>query len=212
MEQRNIVRFRKRVILLHWIQVISFIILLISGLIMLSDVTSIIGGQLIRTIHLTAAAFFVIVPVLFAIMDPKAMIKFLKETFYWDRDNLRWLRSSISYYLGRKQDMPPQGYLNGDQKLWQLIVILSGIIFTLSGIMMWFFKLKMPLMAYQATLITHTVAFFVVSCFFVVHIYLTTLSLKFDESLSSMVDGTVSDSYAREHFSKWTTKSLQDGN
>ncbi len=212
MEQRNIVRFRKRVILFHWLQATSFIVLLISGFIMLLDVTSITGGQLLRTIHLSAAAFLVIVPVLFIILEPKAAIKFLKETFYWDHDNLLWLKSSISFYFGRKKDMPPQGYLNGDQKLWQLIILISGIIFALTGIMMWFFQLKMPLIVYQAILITHIIAFFSVLCFFIIHVYLTTLSPKFDGSLSSMVDGNISDSYAREHFGKWYKEISKDNN
>jgi formate dehydrogenase subunit gamma len=104
--------------------------------------------------------------------------------------------------LGKRQ-MPPQGYLNGDQKLWQLIVTVTGFIFVVTGILLWFFKLKISLAVYQWVLLTHAVCFVVVLFMFPVHFYLTTLYPGFEESLSSMIDGKVSESYARENHSKW---------
>ncbi len=203
MEQRTVERFRKRAILIHWLQAASFAVLLITGALMFFDLTSFSGGHQIRTIHRVAAVFFVIVPVLYSLFDPKATISFLKEAFRWDRDDLAWLRASPSFYFDGKVQMPPQGYINGDQKLWQLVVIVTGLVFTLTGIMLWFFKLNIPLVLYQWVLLTHAAAFVIVSFMFLVHFYLSTLHPRFEESLSSMLDGKVSSSYAREHYSKW---------
>ena len=203
MEQRTIERFRKRVILIHWLQAASFAVMLITGAIMFFDLTSMSGGHQIRTIHKAAAVFFAIVPVLYSLFDPKATMSFLKEAFRWDRDDVAWLRASASFYFGRKVQMPPQGYINGDQKLWQLVVIVTGLVFALTGILLWFFKLKMPLVLYQWVSLSHATAFVVVLFMFLVHFYLTTLHPGFEESLSSMVDGKVSSSYARNHYSKW---------
>ncbi len=203
MEQRTIERFRKRVILIHWLQAASFAVLLISGAIMFFDLTDIDGGQQIRVIHKISAVSFVIMPVLYSLFDPKAAMSFLKEAFRWDGDARSWLRRSVSFYFGRKVQMPPQGYINGDQKLWQLVVIVNGLVFALTGILLWFFKLKIPLVLYQWVSLTHGVAFVVVSFMFLVHFYLTVLHPGFEESLGSMVDGKVSSSYARKNFSKW---------
>ncbi len=203
MEQRTIRRFRKRAIFIHWLHAASSSVLLITGAIMFLDLTSMNGGQQVRTIHQVAALFFVITPVLFMLFDPKAALSFLKEAFRWGRDELNWLKASVSYYFGRKPEMPPQSYINGDQKLWQLVVIVTGLVFMVTGILLWFFKLKMPLLLYQWALLTHAAAFLVISFMFLVHFYLSTLHPRFDESLVSMLDGKVSPSYAQEHYSKW---------
>ena len=203
MEQRTIVRFRKRAILIHWLFAVTFAVMLVTGGIMFFDLTSMDGGVQIRTIHRTAAVFFVLLPVIYMILDPKTAIGFLREALRWDRDALVWLRMSLKYYFAGKGQMPPQGYINGDQKLWQLLVIVTGVVFALTGILLWFFKLKIPLAFYQSVLLTHAVSFVVFLLMFPVHFYLTTLHSRFEESLSSMIDGKVSESYAKEHYTKW---------
>jgi len=203
MEQRKLERFRKRVILIHWLEATSFAILLVTGAIMFFDLPGLAGGRQIRVIHQVAAVFFVVIPVMFAIFDPRAAMSFLKNTVKWDRDDREWLRKALGYYFGKKADMPPQGYLNGDQKLWQLVVLNTGLIFMLTGVLMWFFKFKIPVMLYQWILLTHEVAFIVISFSFLVHLYLTMLHPGFEESLSAMVNGKISASYARNHYSKW---------
>ncbi len=207
MEQRTTERFRKRSILVHWLHAASSTVLLITGGIMLFDLTTMGGGQTIRTVHQITAIFFVGIPLLFLLFDPRAALRFLKEAFHWDRDDRSWLKASLKYYFGRQVEMPPQGYINGDQKLWQLIVIVTGLIFALSGAAMWFFKLKMAWIVYQGFLLTHMLAFIVLALVALIHFYLVTLHPKFAESLSSMVDGKISSTYAREHYGKWYVES-----
>lgn len=203
MAQRTMERFRKRTILMHWLFAISFIVMLITGGIMFFDLTGMDGGVLIRRIHRAGALIFVFLPVLYTLFDPRSAIGFLREAFIWDRDALIWLKKSPGYYFKGKTRMPPQGHINGDQKLWQLIVTVTGFMFMVSGLLLWFFKLKMSLSMYQWVLLTHAVCFVVVLFMFPLHFYLTTLYPGFDESLSSMIDGMVSESYAQEHHSKW---------
>ena len=210
MEQRRVERFRKRVILVHWLQATSFAVLLTTGVVMFFDLTDIGGGTLIRTIHQAAALVFVIVPITFMIFDPKTAMSFVKTAFRWDRDDRAWLRGAVGFYFGRKVKMPPQGYINGDQKLWQLIVIITGSVFVLTGILMWFFKFKIPLELYQWVLLIHAVAFVVISVMFLVHLYLIMLHPAFEESLSSMVTGKVSASYAQNHYGKWYDKKTNE--
>ena len=203
MEPRTIERFRKRAIFIHWLFAVTFIVMLITGGIMFFDLTGMAGGVQIRMIHRTAAVFFVLLPVLYTLFDPGAAIDFLKGAFRWDRDAWAWLRASLRFYSGRKVPMPPQGYINGDQKLWQLVVVVTGLVLALTGALLWFFKLNIPLVLYQWVLLTHAAAFVIVLFMFPVHFYLTTLHSGFEESLSSMMDGKVSESYAREHYHKW---------
>ena len=204
MEQRTVERFRKRAILLHWLCVAPFAVLLITGSLMFLDLTNFSGGRQIRTIHQVAAVFLVTVPVLYSLLDPKAAISFLKEAFRWNRDDLAWLKASPSYYFGGRSQMPPQGYLNGDQRLWQLVVIITGSVFVTTGMLQWFFKLKISLVLYEWLSLSHATAFVIVSFAFFGHFYLTTLHPRFEQSLAAMVDGKVSSSYAEEHYRRWS--------
>jgi len=203
MEQRTIVRFRKRTILLHWLHAASSVTLLVTGALMFFDLTGMSGAQLIRTVHRVAAVFFVGVPFAYVIHDPKTALSFLKTTFRWDSGDAAWLKSSVGYYFGRKTSMPPQGYVNGDQKLWQLTVTTSGLVSLVTGLLLWFFKLKMAWLLYQVLLLAHGLAFMSLSFMFLFHLYLATLNVKLDESLSSMIDGRISESYAQQHYGKW---------
>ena len=203
MMQRTVERFRKRVILIHWLHASSFFVLLITGALMFFNLTDFNGGQQIRFVHKIAAGFFVIVPAIFSLAHPKTALSFLKDGFRWERDDITWLKLSLGYYFGAQKKMPLQDRINGDQKLWQLMSIISGIVFTTTGITLWFFKMEIPVLLYQWVLLVHAAAFIVAMVFFLIHFYLRTLYPGFEESLSSMLDGRVSESYARKNYSKW---------
>jgi formate dehydrogenase gamma subunit len=203
MEQRTVARFQKRAILVHWLNAVAFSVLMITGALMFFDLVSFGGGPLVRKIHQAAAVFFLLIPVSYSLVDPAGTMSFLQEAFRWDRDDLAWLRASPRLYFGRRLLMPPQGRINGDQKLWQLAVIVSGTVLALSGPALWLFRLKMPLALYHWVRLAHGSAFVVVSFMFAVHFYLRTLHPSFEESLASMLDGKVSPSYARDRYRKW---------
>jgi formate dehydrogenase subunit gamma len=173
---------------------------------MFFHLTNISGGIQIRTVHRIAASFFMVILVIYSIWDPGSSLSFLKEAFQWNHDDIEWLKSSIKYYFIGKRDMPPQGRINGDQRLWQLIVIITSTVLVFTGITLWFFKLKIPRLLYQGSLLTHSAAFIIVLVTFFWHFYLRTLYPDFDESLSSMIDGKISESYAAKHYSKWHNK------
>jgi formate dehydrogenase subunit gamma len=203
MQVRSVRRFRTRVIWIHWLHMTAFAMLAISGCLMFFHAINFGNGTQIRMLHRAAAAFFVVIPIGYSIMDPTSSMAFLKEAFGWSLDDVTWLKASLSYYFHSRKKMPPQGRINGDQKLWQLVVILTSFILIISGIFLWFFKFKIPRLIYQGFLLSHSAAFVVVLVMFFWHFYLRSLHPEFEESLSSMIDGKVSESYAAEHYSKW---------
>ena len=161
--------------MIHWLHVVPFSVLAITGTIMFFHAAGFAGAREIRTIHRVAAAFFVVIPVLYSLFDPRSVINFLKEAFSWHRDDLAWLKATARFYFGGNVQMPPQGYLNGDQRLWQLVVVVTGGVFAVTGVLQWFFRLKVPQLLYQCALLTHATAFVVAVTMFLVHFYLTTL-------------------------------------
>ncbi len=79
---------------------------------MFFDLTSVSGGQQIMTIHKISAVAFAIMPLVYTLFDPRAVMNFLKEGFKWDGDARSWFKGAVSFYFGRKVQMPPQGYIN----------------------------------------------------------------------------------------------------
>lgn len=200
---RTIERFRKKVIVIHWLNVIPFVVLVITGAIMFFSLTTMHGGGQTRVIHKVFAAIWLGLPVVYAVWDPAGARNFLREAFRWTANDLTWLKNSMGYYAGKVVQMPRQGYLNGDQRLWQVVVVIGGALSMATGIAMWFFKFKMPPSVYQGLQIIHVVAFFAIGVTFLAHFYLTTLQNRYGESLASMVDGKISESYAQDHYTRW---------
>ena len=125
---QDVERFRKRAIFQHWWIVACSLLLGITGLFMfLSWVSPGAWGGYAGVIHRIGAVGFVAVPVLYFLMNPKSSLEWLKETFTWGVDDLGWLQAAPTYYFGGPEEaMPPQGRSNTGQKLWMLVVVVTG--------------------------------------------------------------------------------------
>ena len=115
-----------------------------------------------------------------------------------------WLKAAPRYYFtGNEKGMPPQGSMNTGQKAWWLMVIVFGIIFVITGIIMWFAKTSAPPALLQWIVFIHDIAFIVTGSMFLLHIYLGVFHPAMTEAWNSMTGGTVSTEYAKKHHAKW---------
>ena len=99
--------------------------------------------------------------------------------------------------------MPPQGHVNTGQKMWQLVVLGTGVLFLISGFFMWFLKGILAAGVFQWFVIVHDITFIVAFLMLLVHIYLGIIHPRMTESLVSMWDGKISKTYAKNHYGKW---------
>jgi formate dehydrogenase subunit gamma len=209
-EIRTVERFRKRTIILHWVHSAAFLVLAVTGAIILLYGTGYSNFNTGISLHRAAAAIFIIIPIVNYFLEPRSTSNFIKETFKWSRDDIRWLLAAPGYYFGGPEEkMPPQGRLNSGQKLWQALIIVTGLIFVVTGIAMWVFRLSLPISAYQWLLFVHGIAFVIILVMFLLHTYLAVFHPRFRESFRSMLDGRVSPTYARTHYRKWYEKEEQ---
>jgi formate dehydrogenase subunit gamma len=161
----------------------------------------------LQILHRIAAGVFIAIPVVNYFLEPEKTANFIKETFKWGADDVKWATAAPGYYFGgREERMPPQDRLNAGQKIWQAVIIVTGVIFFVTGVVMWGFRFNIPVSAYQWVLFVHGIAFVIVFAFFLLHIYLGVFHPRFRESLRSMLDGKVSPTYARTHYRKWFEK------
>ena len=204
-EERVIERFRKRSIWFHWIHTLAFLILVVTGAILfVPGLGGAAAGGLTRLIHRIAVVFFVGAPVIYFIVNPRMSLHFIKETLTWGTDDIKWLRLAPDYYFGGDESkMIPQGHVNTGQKMWQFIVLATGVLFVVSGFFMLFLKDVLVPGFFQCFVVVHDIAFILAFLMLLVHIYTGSLHPRMAESLRSMWDGKVSRKYAKSHYGKW---------
>lgn len=204
-EPRVVERFKKRTIWFHWIHTAAFLALIVTGAILFfPGIGAPAEGGVTRIIHRIAVVIFVVAPVVYIFLNPRMALHFIKETLTWGKDDIDWVQAAPLYYFGGdEKKMPPQGHVNTGQKMWQLIVLGTGVLFLVSGFIMWFLKDIVSPSIFQWSVIVHDVAFLLAFLMLLVHIYLGVIHPRMTESLRSMWDGKISEKYARSHYGKW---------
>ena len=207
-EPRVVERFKKRTIYLHWIHTIAFLVLIVTGAILFfPGLGGAAAGGMTRLIHRIAVVFFVAVPVIYSVFNPRMAMHFIKETLTWGTEVISYMKAAPLYYFGGSEEkMPPQEQVNPGQKMWQLTVLGTGILFFVSGLIMWFFKDTVTPGVFQWCVIAHDVAFLLAFLMFLVHIYTGAIHPRMTESFRSMLDGKITKKYAKSHYGKWYDK------
>ena len=204
-EPRVVERFKTRTICFHWIHTAAFLVLIVTGAILFfPGIGGAAAGGLTRLIHRIAVVFFVAIPVIYSVFNPRIALHFVKETLTWGKGDFDWaLAAPLYYFGGAEEKMPPQGHVNTGQKMWQFIVLGTGVLFFITGLIMWFFKDTVAPGVFQWCVIAHDVAFILAFVMLLVHIYLGIIHPRMTESLRSMLDGKISIKYAKSHYGKW---------
>ena len=184
---------------LHWTVAVSFILALLSGFAIYSPwlyrwLTPLFGGgAMTRALHpwfglLFTIAFF------FQFLNWLAAMR-------WTPVDKRWLKEAKSYFTNKEALAPRDtGFFNGGQKLYFWSIVLSAVLFLITGILLWVdHVVPGPIVA--ASYVLHDIAAIIMLLGFIAHIYETTSAQP--GTFQSMVDGTVSDDWAWTHHPAW---------
>lgn len=209
---QEVERYRKPTRILHWVHAGAFVALFITGLILFVPPLGILAeDSWTRIIHRAAAVLFIVAPLIYIPLNWKASVKGIKDAFIWGKDDIGWIKAAPRYYfLSDEAAMPPQDHLNTGQKIWWFMVIVFGVVFTISGLIMWGFKTTASPELLQWMVLLHDVAFITTGCMLFVHIYLSAVHPMMRPlrtgAWSSMYRGKVSVDYAKSHHGKWYEK------
>src|SRR5580765_1730071 len=122
---------------LHWLVAISFVLSLLSGFAIYSPwlfrfLTPMFGGgPMTRLLHPWFGLFFTIF----------FFFQFLNwlTPMLWTKTDTRWLKRIKQYTKNEdKLELEEVGFFNGGQKLYYWTIVLSGILFLVTGLLMWF--------------------------------------------------------------------------
>jgi formate dehydrogenase subunit gamma len=206
---QEVERYRRPTRILHWIHVGAFVTLFLTGLVLfIPQLGFLAEDSWTRFIHRIAAVVFVVAPLIYIPMNWKVTLKGVKEAFAWGAEDIGWLKAAPRYYfLADEKGMPPQEHMNTGQKMWWLMALVFGVVFVITGLIMWFFKDIAPAAFLRWMVFFHDIAFIVSVPMLFVHIYLGVFHplmrpLK-TGAWSSMARGKVSVEYAKSHHAKW---------
>ena len=206
---QEVERYRKPTRILHWVHGGAFILLFVTGLILFIPQLGILAqDSWTRLIHRIAAFIFVVAPLIYIPMNWKVTLRGVKDAFSWGKEDLGWLQAAPRYYfLSDESAMPPQPHMNTGQKMWWFMVLVFGVLFCITGLIMWAFKTVAPAALLQWMVFLHDVAFITTGCMLFVHIYLSVIHPLMRPARTgawnSMARGKVSVEYAKSHHGKW---------
>jgi formate dehydrogenase subunit gamma len=119
----------------------------------------------------------------------------------WTAVDSRWLRRLKGYITNAdKLEAEDVGFFNGGQKLYFWAIVLSGLLFFVTGLLMWFDS-SVQRWIIAISYVVHDLAALLMLGGFVVHVYEGTAHQP--GTFQSMINGTVKDRWAWTHHPAW---------
>jgi formate dehydrogenase subunit gamma len=185
---------------LHWLLAVSFLTMLVTGLILylpsLAEVAA--NRRLWKSIHLGAALAFWLGTLLIVSSSTGGLRRTVGQIDTFDDDDRRWLKWQVRQ-MGPK---PPQGRFNAGQKLNTAVIAGLMVVFSISGTLMYLQEVDATFRGTSAILV-HDIAMYIAIPLVIGHLYMAMLNPSTRHSLRGMVLGTVRRDWAHEHHAKW---------
>ena len=184
---------------LHWSVAIFFVLALFSGFAIYTPwlyrwLTPLFGGgPRTRLLH----------PWFGLLFDIFFFFQFLNWVgpMAWTAADRRWVRDLKQYATNRKGvESEDVGFFNGGQKIYFWLIVLSGLLFLITGILMWFDNI-IPRWLVVVSYIVHDLAALLMLGAFIIHVYEGTSQQP--GTFNSMIDGTVTEKWAWTHHPNW---------
>lgn len=198
---RMITRFTLAERWVHWVMGISFVVLGLSGLIMLFGkhvVLPVIGYTLFSWLSALAKNLHNFVAPLFAVSLVIFILMFIRDNLPKAYD-FTWFAKAPGFFAGKHI---PSGRFNGGEKVWFWggVVVLS-IALVVSGAILLFPNFDQLRLTMQQASVVHMVSAVLVIAASLGHIYLGTIGVE--GAYRAMRDGSVDEAWAKEHHEYW---------
>jgi len=185
--------------MLHWSVAIFFVLSLLTGFAIYSPwlfrwIAPLFGGgPRTRALH----------PWFGLLFDLFFFFQFLNwlVPMTWTDADRRWVRR-IREYATEPHRVEPEdvGFFNGGQKLYFWTITVSGVLFLITGLLMWFDN-AVGRWIVAVSYVIHDLAALLMLAGFIIHLYESTAQQP--GTFGSMIDGTVTQRWAWTHHPAW---------
>jgi formate dehydrogenase subunit gamma len=201
---RMLERFNSLERVTHWTVAISFVVLAVSGLIMLFGkhvLLPVIGYTLFAWLTALAKNLHNFIGPLFILGLLVMILVYIKDNFPNAAD-LKWLANPGGLLSGKQT---PSGRFNVAQKGWFWAgVVILGIVMGISGLILLFPNFDQTRETMQNTWIVHSTAGLLLMAMSLGHIYIGTIGME--GAYQAMRSGYVDEAWAKEHHELWYNK------
>jgi formate dehydrogenase subunit gamma len=198
---RALVRFTPWERIVHWTTAITFVILAISGIVMLFGryvILPAMGYNLFSALAILSKNLHNFVGPLFVVCTILMIITFVRDNAPRAYDWV-WVRKGGGLFTGKHV---PSGKFNAGEKGWFWIgVTLLGLIVSVSGLVLDFPNFGQGRETMQMANVIHGSAAVLYMVMSIGHIYLGTIGQQ--GSYDAMRHGTVDETWAKEHHEYW---------
>ena len=119
----------------------------------------------------------------------------------WTEADRRWTKRLRQYATNEEgPELEDVGFFNGGQKLYFWAIVVSAILFLITGVLMWFDHVVGRWIV-AVSYVIHDLAALVMLAGFIIHVYEGTAHQP--GTFRSMIDGTVTESWAWTHHPAW---------
>ncbi|WP_368293644.1 formate dehydrogenase subunit gamma [Dehalobacter sp. TBBPA1] len=194
---------------MHWIHVIAFILLAVTGIGFYWKVGVINnlfgGGAYASIIHRWAGVVFVGAPAVYILLNFDRFARFIDTITTFGKDDLAWIKIIGGYVPFIKvKERPPQDKYNAGQKILGWLIIIGCVMIGVTGFCMWLGRYSLS----PAFIDTCYRIHFWTAVFLVIvvagHFFLAAIFPKSREEFSSMmIDGYVDAELSAQHNGKW---------
>jgi formate dehydrogenase subunit gamma len=186
----------------HWLTAISFVVLALSGLVILFGKYILLpafGYTLFSWLAILAKNLHNFIGPLFAVGTVLMFFTFVKDNFPQAHDWI-WIRKGGGF-LGAREHVP-SGRFNAGEKSWFWIgVTLLGIVSAVTGFVMLFPNLEQGRSVMQFANVIHAVSAMLFISMALGHIYVGTIGVE--KAYETMRTGMADESWAEEHHEYW---------
>ncbi len=211
-------RHRGGIRLLHWFNAVSWLLLVLTGVGLMSAasfaffgtgfplaMSRLFGGtqSLIRFHVWWGLAWAAIIVPIFLMLKhgPRHVLEEIRVT----RDDLAWLVMKPFAMAGlAKQPLPPQDKYNAGQKLFAVFVLAATTTIIASGLAMTFHLGWPPVVA--SAILVHKLSIALVLAGLAIHVTMAAVIADERPALKSMITGRIDYEHAKHHSPKWVAQ------
>jgi formate dehydrogenase subunit gamma len=184
---------------LHWSVAIFFILSLLTGFAIYSPwlfywLTPIFGGgPRTRALH----------PWFGLLFEVFFLFQFINwfAPMAWVEADRRWMKRIRQYATNEDRvEADDVGFFNAGQKVYFWTIAVSSILFLITGFLLWFDDV-VPRWLVAVSYVVHDIAALLMLAGFIIHVYEGTAHQP--GTFRSMMDGTVTEDWARTHHPGW---------
>ncbi|GAA4878784.1 cytochrome b/b6 domain-containing protein [Ferrimonas pelagia] len=140
-DMRPILKHPLSVRVFHYLLLLSFLPLAVTGLILFFKPLADAGMQTTYDVHMAAGAMMALACVGFFLMAFDRVVLFVARAFTFDKRDIGWFKVLGGYpqkfLLRKKVPVPPMNKYNSGQKLFGICVIIGGTVLVFSGLVLW---------------------------------------------------------------------------